>query len=219
MAIRDMERSKTDRSTSKQAEQRAEWADASAARRLAPGRPPRPFERHDMSPNGSLTQEEGWAYGLGLFGIGLGLMELLAPRRSARMIGAPPGYRTLTRMMGLREIANGIGILSQRSPATAVWLRVAGDAIDLGCLGAAFMSGRGQAGSAPHRNGCGRGCRCCGPAHRATTQPRRPDRERRHSDHRETGDQPPSRRAVPVLARLLESAALHETPEQGRRHR
>lgn len=98
------------------------------------------------SRDGSLTQEEMWAYGLGLFGIGLGLAELAAPRRLARMIGAPPRHGGLVRAMGLREIASGVGILTQRAPATAVWARVAGDAIDLACLGAAFISNRSHRG-------------------------------------------------------------------------
>jgi uncharacterized membrane protein len=40
----------------------------------------------------------------------------------------------------MREIASGIGILSQRRPTEGVWSRVGGDAIDLACLGAAFLS-------------------------------------------------------------------------------
>ena len=36
--------------------------------------------------NGRLTQEEMWAYGLGLFGIGLGLAELMAPQRRSSML-------------------------------------------------------------------------------------------------------------------------------------
>ena len=54
----------------------------------------------DLSGNGTLTQEERWAYGLGWFGIGLGLMEMLMPQRMARMIGAPHGHETLIRTMG-----------------------------------------------------------------------------------------------------------------------
>ena len=96
--------------------------------------------------NGRLTQEELWAYGLGLFGIGLGLAELMVPRRLARMIGSPPRHDGLVRAMGLREIASGVGILTQSAPATAVWSRVAGDAIDLACLSAAFMSNRSHRG-------------------------------------------------------------------------
>jgi uncharacterized membrane protein len=98
------------------------------------------------SANGRLTQEEMWAYGLGLFGIGLGLAELMAPRRLARIIGAPHRHDGLVRAMGLREIASGVGILTRRAPATAVWSRVAGDAIDLACLGAAFISNRSNRG-------------------------------------------------------------------------
>ena len=105
------------------------------------------YQRHtDVSKNGKLTQEEQWAYGLGWFGIGLGLVELMAPRRLARIIGAPPGYDGLIRAMGLREVASGVGILSQRQPATAMWSRVAGDACDLVLLGAALMSSRSQRG-------------------------------------------------------------------------
>lgn len=98
------------------------------------------------SRKGRLTQEEQWAYGLGWFGIGLGLMELVAPRRLARMIGTPPGHDGLIRAMGIREVASGVSILTQRDPRTGVWLRVAGDALDLVLLGAAFMSGRSQRG-------------------------------------------------------------------------
>ena len=102
---------------------------------------------HNVEPaDGYLTQEEKWAYGLGLFGIGLGLVELMVPRRLSRMIGAPPQHDGLVRAMGLREIASGVGILTQRAPATAVWSRVAGDAIDLACLSAAFMSNRSNRG-------------------------------------------------------------------------
>jgi uncharacterized membrane protein len=92
--------------------------------------------------NGSLTQEERLAYGLGWLGIGLGLAELMMPRRLARTTGIPSRYRRLIRIMGLREIASGLGIVAQRKPAGAVWSRVAGDVIDLACLGVAFTSAR-----------------------------------------------------------------------------
>jgi uncharacterized membrane protein len=42
--------------------------------------------------------------------------------------------------MGLREIAAGVGILSQRRPSAWMWGRVAGDALDLALLGAAMKS-------------------------------------------------------------------------------
>jgi uncharacterized membrane protein len=40
--------------------------------------------------------------------------------------------------MGLREITSGLGILSRQRPTGWVWSRVAGDALDLGLLGAAL---------------------------------------------------------------------------------
>jgi hypothetical protein len=43
-------------------------------------------------------------------------------------------------MFGLREMASGVGIFMQRKPAEALWSRVAGDALDLACLGGAFVS-------------------------------------------------------------------------------
>lgn len=86
---------------------------------------------------------EELARGLGWFSIGLGLAEVVAPRGIAKVVGVrgDSGNRLLIRLLGLREIAHGVAILSQngRSAAT-VWSRVFGDAIDLACLGAAFAS-------------------------------------------------------------------------------
>jgi uncharacterized membrane protein len=77
---------------------------------------------------------EQLAKALGWFSIGLGLAQLLAPRRMSRTIGVndSPG---LMRAVGAREIASGVGILSQRRPAGWLWSRVAGDAMDLAMLG------------------------------------------------------------------------------------
>jgi len=83
--------------------------------------------------------EERLANGLGWLSIGLGLTELLAPRAVCKFLGV--GERTLlVRLMGLREIASGLGIFSQRTPAEWMWARVGGDVIDLALLGAAFQS-------------------------------------------------------------------------------
>jgi uncharacterized membrane protein len=83
---------------------------------------------------------------LAWFGIGLGLTEFLVPRRLARTIGVSSQHQRLIRAMGVREIANGIGILLAPSQSAGVWARVAGDMIDLGCLGAAFTSSRSNRG-------------------------------------------------------------------------
>ncbi len=84
------------------------------------------------------------ARGLGWFSVGLGLTEIFAPRALARFIGAKPND-TLLRAYGLREMAAGLGLLTQADPAVWVQARVAGDVMDLTTMGAAFpSSGAGQ---------------------------------------------------------------------------
>jgi uncharacterized membrane protein len=78
------------------------------------------------------------AKGLGWFSVGLGLAELLAPRAIANISGVSNQHTGLIRLYGLREIASGITIFAQKKPAGGVWSRVAGDALDLASLGAAF---------------------------------------------------------------------------------
>jgi uncharacterized membrane protein len=83
---------------------------------------------------------EQLARGLGWFSLGLGLAELLAPRGVAKVAGVK-GNTGLIRLLGLREIAHGVAIFAQgRRPKEALWARVAGDALDLACLGAAYAS-------------------------------------------------------------------------------
>lgn len=80
---------------------------------------------------------------LGWFSIGLGITSLLAPRGMARFIGAR-GDRTdraIFQLVGLQELACGLGILSTRRPAGWVWARVAGDAVHLTMLSGAMASG------------------------------------------------------------------------------
>jgi hypothetical protein len=73
------------------------------------------------------------ARGLGWFSIGLGLIEVLAPREVARWLGMR-GSEKLLAGYGVREIAAGIGILSSENPGPWLWGRVGGDALDLGTL-------------------------------------------------------------------------------------
>jgi uncharacterized membrane protein len=88
------------------------------------------------------------AIGLGLFGIGLGLAELLAPRRFNRLIGVGDGPRAryATRALGLRELANSFAVLGRRRPAPWLWGRVAGDAVDLALLANAARGRRAHVG-------------------------------------------------------------------------
>lgn len=102
---------------------------------------------HRHRRNGSQDKSAEWiANGLGWFSIGLGLAEVLAPKSFAKLIGAEGKHSGLIRFMGIREITAGIGILTQNKPAEWVWARVAGDALDLACLGAAFTSPKSDPG-------------------------------------------------------------------------
>ena len=80
------------------------------------------------------------ARGLGWLSIGLGAMQVLAPRAMARLIGLSDGSG-LVQLMGLREIGHGVAILAARDPAPGVMSRVGGDALDLSLLGAAMVAG------------------------------------------------------------------------------
>jgi uncharacterized membrane protein len=86
-----------------------------------------------------IMDERQLARGLGWFSLGLGLMEVAAPRRVSRMLGLN-GRENVLRLFGAREIATGIGILSNARPAGWVQARVAGDAMDLALLGTAFSA-------------------------------------------------------------------------------
>jgi uncharacterized membrane protein len=87
------------------------------------------------------VDKEQLARGLGWFSIGLGLAEVLTPRAVAKVAGLKGEHTGLIRLFGLREIASGVGIFAQgKRPAASLWARVAGDALDVACLGAAFAS-------------------------------------------------------------------------------
>jgi uncharacterized membrane protein len=78
---------------------------------------------------------EQLALGLGLFSIGLGLAEILAPRGVARLVGLPAGTNPATLQgFGMREIGNGLAILAQPDRPAWLWSRVGGDALDLAYL-------------------------------------------------------------------------------------
>jgi uncharacterized membrane protein len=83
---------------------------------------------------------DGLANALGWFSIGLGLAQVAAPRGVARLIGVRDYSQNaaIMRTLGMREIASGIGILSQPRPTGWMWTRVAGDMMDLALLGSAF---------------------------------------------------------------------------------
>src|SRR5947209_15905703 len=84
----------------------------------------RQYREEERSRTNSHTQTENRiATGLGWFSIGLGLTEIVAPRTVAKLIGMRDEARTSTvlRLYGMREVAAGIGILSQANPCAWLW--------------------------------------------------------------------------------------------------
>ena len=83
------------------------------------------------------TGGESLADFLGVFSIGLGLAQVLAPQSMSKICGVKDaeGNRPVMRALGAREISHGLAILSRQQPEKAVWSRVAGDALDLALLG------------------------------------------------------------------------------------
>lgn len=75
------------------------------------------------------------AVALGWFSIGLGLTELFGGRKVSRMLGL---REPIVRIFGVREIAAGVGLLTQPRKGPWIWARVAGDALDVGALGYAM---------------------------------------------------------------------------------
>ncbi len=75
---------------------------------------------------------------LGWFGLGLGLAELIMPRRVQKLAGVHGDRAGLIRFTGLREIGSALFIFMQVRPSQGMLARVAGDAMDLVALGSAF---------------------------------------------------------------------------------
>lgn len=80
----------------------------------------------------SLAPSDRLARGLGYFALGIGLLQLLAPRRITRPLGLE-GRETLVRACGAGKMLNGIGALSD-NPTPAIRTRFAGNALDLALL-------------------------------------------------------------------------------------
>ena len=78
--------------------------------------------------------DKGLSTGLALFSVGLGLVELFAPRALSRFIGLKPQPMVI-RAMGMREIASGVTMLARPESAAGPSSRVAGDVMDLAVMG------------------------------------------------------------------------------------
>ena len=97
----------------------------------------RPYDGNGLpgaTGRGAHSGYESLARGLGYFSIGLGLVELLAPRTMCRLLGME-GRETMLRAYGAREAMTGVAILTSHDPTPWIVGRVAGDAVDLATLG------------------------------------------------------------------------------------
>jgi uncharacterized membrane protein len=92
----------------------------------------------------SRVDHERIARGLGWFSLALGAAEVAAPGIISEIAGINGGAKTRNLLRspvyGLREVAAGVGILSQQTPATWLWARVAGDVLDISSLISALGS-------------------------------------------------------------------------------
>lgn len=85
------------------------------------------------------------ARGLGWMSIGLGVAQVARPGTVSRLLGLPEGRGTIAqRVLGVREIATGAGILTRPRPTRWLRGRAAGDVMDLALLGTAFASDRAR---------------------------------------------------------------------------
>jgi uncharacterized membrane protein len=82
--------------------------------------------------------------GLGWFSLALGLAELAMPSTMAGLMGVRNDARSRTTLaaFGVREMANGLALLTGKRSATWLWARVAGDLVDLSFLAAASRTRR-----------------------------------------------------------------------------
>ena len=83
------------------------------------------------------------AKGLGVFSIVLGIIELILGGPLGRSLGLE-GQEWIVRLYGGREILTGILILASADPTPWIWLRVAGDALDIATVGWGYTRNPGD---------------------------------------------------------------------------
>jgi hypothetical protein len=98
-----------------------------------------------QSGRSSLGAPDRLGRALGWFSIGLGVTELLAPRRITEALGLE-GKEGLVRAYGAREIGSGVLSLSIDKDV-GLWSRVAGDALDIATVASALRPGNRKIGN------------------------------------------------------------------------
>jgi hypothetical protein len=74
---------------------------------------------------------------MGIFSYALGIWQILRPGAVNRVMGVPdhnPNH-VVQRLLGVREIATGTGVLFGDATGKWMWGRVAGDLMDIGIVG------------------------------------------------------------------------------------
>ena len=117
------------------------------ARRSGQGKLARRHRRRAARPR----PRSNLAEGLGLLGIALGAVQLLAPHAVARPLGLG-GRERLVAGFGVRSMVTGLGLLAARDRSPWLMGRGGGDALDLTALAGGLAAGspgqRGRAGGA-----------------------------------------------------------------------
>lgn len=98
---------------------------------------PAPDASHQLHPEAG---SDLMARGLGFLSLVLGATEITGARALAQILGIR-GQEHFIRLCGAREILQGATILAAREPTPWVWVRVAGDALDIGTLAAEHYLG------------------------------------------------------------------------------
>lgn len=122
--------------------QHANGSQGSDARASSPSSQSQPSERQSGGAKDALAQGLGW------FSLGLGVSQIVTPGAVNALIGVRDDARSRAwqRIVGVREIAAGVGILSSPRPVGWVASRVAGDAMDLALLVTALERKRARTG-------------------------------------------------------------------------
>jgi uncharacterized membrane protein len=104
------------------------------------------FARRDI-PQGfdGFERADSLERGLGWFSIALGTAAVIAPRVVSWISGTRSP--TIMRLVGTRELAAGVGILTQRDRTPWLWSRVVGDTFDIAAMSVALVR-RGTRGRA-----------------------------------------------------------------------
>jgi hypothetical protein len=81
------------------------------------------------------SQSQKGAVALGLASVAIGVAEIAAPRKLEHLLGIGNRHNTaVLRVLGIREIMQGIVILSHKNPKPGLWARVVGDVLDVTLL-------------------------------------------------------------------------------------